>query len=286
MAEQGRPSQPPKPSAETLDLRQRRTYWSSVWVMAHIGFFSFGFRHLLAIALVLAVFAVQLAYGVITESSLQQKWLSIALPYVAILAAGYIFQLARAARLLHEEYDAKVYALEFIKASLESEVSRLRDVINKPTKPRVVLDYIDDAQGSRFVLANRGGTDATNVQVSNLVNGERWLRWRWKSQILHGNDASVEIWTMSGPAPNGVRHVQPGSSDYGYHRAALEWMLEPGSPDPFWYEGSVQITFDDEFGKPCDPVDIIIGFDLVTKEVYVAQAASDSQMDPVPQSMS
>jgi len=143
-------------------------------------------------------------------------------------------------------------------------------------KPKIILEWFQEAQGGRFILSNRGDADATNINVSNLVSKDRWLRWITIDRIRHGNDVVVEIWTISAPKGNGefdgIHHVSILSPDRGRHQAALEWLVA-NSPElaetSFIYEGEVEITCDGDDGVPAAPARFLISFDLVSKRVSV-----------------
>jgi hypothetical protein len=194
------------------------------------------------------------------------EWASTATTLVIGFAVAWVgtllINLIRAPILVGRDHRKEI-------GNLRSAVRQLALKYDSRPKPRVILEYLHAPHADRFILANRGNADATNIAVSNLINNGKYLRWRVVDHIRHGHDAEVEILTIWEPKSkeelDGSRYLGALS-----HRSALEWLIEH-SPElsEATYESEVEVTFDDETGRPADPVSLIIYFDSVSKEVSI-----------------
>jgi len=115
--------------------------------------------------LVIAIFVLQIHYGIIKRGDIQPNARSIAWPYISLLCVFFLVHLIRAPWKMneahesrHAEYSIKRAELEFDIASLNQRLTR---ALEEPSGPEIMLWFWPDA------LWN----DETSLQVENLRGG-------------------------------------------------------------------------------------------------------------------
>jgi hypothetical protein len=173
------------------NLQRSIVYWRSVNVLAWSNYFAWGIKLMLSVVLAFAILALQFYYGVFS-TRIHERWLSIVWPYLAVLAVGYIFQVARAAWLIDEERQ-KTIAGERDRGDLEKERADQTQLQLSRSVPDIMMEWrsTDRSEDKDFIiLRNSGKSLAANVTIGNMS---------WHELTLLG--------------VNEIQHIEPGGMD-------------------------------------------------------------------------